>query len=149
MEVENVQQVQEFSGALTERKRFPAICTVLCLLALVGPLYVITVSLFYLVFDFLFSNSDTLMMVITIVWSIASIGTIIGSVMLMMKKMKGLYVYSISQAIYLIAAIYIMVTFLGSSEDYDAGIAVIILLVIPSLIFLGLFWMTKLRKYLS
>ncbi|MBC8754771.1 hypothetical protein H2O64_08820 [Kordia sp. YSTF-M3] len=145
--VETIQQVEETNVVPTEKKRFPILYTILCLLTFVGPLHIVLIGLFYLIFGSAAKNIS--MLIIGSLWSISAIGTAVGTILLMMKRKKGLLVYTINQVVYIGTAIYVAIQSFDSRKFEDIGEAILILLVIPSLIFLGIFWFSKFRKYLT
>ncbi len=146
--VENLHQGEETNVAPTGKKRFPVIYIILCLLSFVGPLHVIAITVFYLFFGTLFNSTTTEITILTIIWSIVSIGSFIGTILLMRRLKKGLVLYTINQAIYIVVAIYLAILAFGNTKNQGLGEAIIVLLVVPAIAFLAVFWFSKLRKYL-
>ena len=68
--------------------------------------------------------------------------------MLFKKRKKGLVIYTINQVVYILTAIYVAKQCLDSDRIEGIGEVILVLLVLPALIFLGVFWFSKFRNYL-
>ncbi|MFK7747096.1 MAG: hypothetical protein AB8B65_01765 [Kordia sp.] len=142
----NVVYVQKSDNA-------PAILIILGIFTILGSLVLMTYFLFFysvassvssIASDFTSENVQ-LLPFISYLYAPACVGTLIGAVMMITKKMKGLYVYSICQVVFIFAYI------INNSSYAFAGdfFVYTLLLLVPSLLFLGLYWSKDIKKHLS
>ncbi|WP_202857212.1 zinc ribbon domain-containing protein [Fulvivirga marina] len=78
-------------------------------------------------------------------WS--SGGTLIGAIMMLQKKINGLYVYSISQVIYLITIV--VASFSYGDVSAEIAFFVAMCFFLPSLVMLYLYWLKVVRQHLN
>jgi len=84
------------------------------------------------------------------IFLISGMGTFVGAIMMIMRKLSGLYVYTLFQSLYIITAFYAALTYSLASGFIGLlafGIAGFFL--IPSAAFLGMFWLSVNRNHLS
>jgi hypothetical protein len=119
----------------------------LCVLTIIGSVFTIGRALLYELVSSMSHGSDY-----SRGWTYAgsAIGTIIGAILMLKKKLIGLYTYSFFQIIYIITVI--IATFShsntsGATSDWVFGISMLFL--IPSIIFLILYWTKMIRKHLA
>lgn len=141
------QTVQNQNVPSRNRKRFPAIYTLLLVLAIIGPLHIIGITAAFLFFGFLFKSYDAYLTIGTI-WLIVSLLTCISIILLMLKRKKGLRLYVFSQVLYIIVAVIAALIISSEPRTNDVEYAIIILFIIPAIIFLIIFRSKRFRKYL-
>ena len=84
------------------------------------------------------------------IYAIANIGTLTGAVMMLQRKLLGLHIYTVSQVVYIGSVIY--TTFIYSDEFDGAGelaFVISLLFLLPSILFLVLYWLDVNRRVLS
>lgn len=116
---------------------------VLCTLTIIGSIFTIVRALFYEMASMLASDSNYYR---GWIYAISGIGTLVGAFMMMQRKLDGLYVYSVSQIIYLITVI---IASLSYGSNNAISIIVAMFFFIPSAIFLLLFWTKNIKKCLQ
>lgn len=144
--VENFQQYETTTVITAEKQRLPTVYKILCILSFIGPVHVVLIGLFYLIFGA--ALKDISLLIIGVLWSASSVGTGIGAIMLLKKLNKGLFVYTLNQVVYVSTAIYVAIITIISPKTEGLGGLIFVFLVTPSLIFLGIFWYSKLRTHL-
>jgi drug/metabolite transporter superfamily protein YnfA len=88
----------------------------------------------------------------------SAIGTLVGAIMMLQRKLKGLYVYSAFQGIYIITVLVASFSYSDTFDSFDggngneasllaSGIAMFFLL--PSILFLILYWTNMIKKHLT
>jgi len=125
-----------------------SILIVLGILTIIGSLFTIARAYFYEIIS-LFDTEHYYYR--GYIYAGTSIGTIIGAIIIMQKKKYGLYIYSACQVIYIITVIY--ATFLYKDDDFfkdsnELAITIALFFLIPSIIFLVLYWSIMVRKHL-
>lgn len=145
-QVQETQQVQEeVSTAYQEtRNKPPVIIIVLAILTICGSIFTIGRAVLYEFFGSV-TNDDGIMIRAGI-YVFASIGTIAGAIMMLLKKMKGLYVYTVCQVIYIAAATFAAVA--HNSKENLASV-IFVFFVAPSILFLIFYWIKDVRKHLT
>ena len=118
--------------------------TVLCILTIVGSVFTMWRGLLYEAVAGVADNDEFIRGWIYI---ISSIGTIVGAIFMLNKKINGLYIYTFSQVIYLITVVYATIIYV---EDFG-GFALIIssMFFVPSACFLIVYWSKNMQKQLS
>lgn len=128
---------------------------VLCVFTIIGSVFTIGRAFFYEMVSMMDESSHYLR---GWVYAISAIGTLVGAIMMIQKKLKGLYVYSAFQGIYIIT---VLVASFSYSDVFDglnggngngvsflaSGIAMFFLL--PSILFLILYWTNMIKKQLK
>lgn len=130
----------------SKKKRNRVFLIVLCVFTIIGSLFGILRGIFYQ--DVITSNGyDRGWTYIA-----ANLGTMIGAILMIYnKKVSGLYVYSICQILYLYTVwvasnSYTDVKYLGDLSELASFISMVFL--IPSILFLILYWLPINRKHL-
>ena len=108
----------------------PSGVKILCILTIVGSIFGIFRGLIYF-------EGDEGMVFRAVFYILSSLGTIAGAIMMLSKKLSGLYLYSASQIIYICTAM-----FASSTYDDYWGLTgfVTMIFVAPAVIFLILYW---------
>ncbi len=141
---------------LNESKGSTAFLTALCVLTIIGSIFTMGRAYLYE----MISSIGNPNYIRGWIYGISSIGTLIGAVLMIQQKLKGLYIYSISQGIYILtvfaASFSYGDTFNFASKSRQAesfanslasGIAMLFL--IPSIVFLILYWTNMIKKHLT
>jgi len=84
------------------------------------------------------------------IYSITAIVTIAGAVMMLMKHLKGLYVYTVGQAIYILTCFWATSVYMNDPDFGGEGIVIAIasVFIVPAIIFLILFWTDDCKRVL-
>ena len=113
---------------------------ILCTLTIIGSLLTMGRALFYEIFARVVNGS---LQYRGWIYFFSSIGTMTGAVIMSVHKSKnGLYVYSISQIIYIITVV--IATFSHDEfgkQTYQLAITIALFFLVPSIIFLILYWL--------
>ena len=85
------------------------------------------------------------------IYAVTGIGTLVGAIMMLSRKLDGLYVYTVAQVIYIIAVAVAALSYEQFDEEVVTALSsfVAALFIIPSIIFLILYWIDPVRKYLK
>lgn len=143
-------------GAVTQQKSNSTFLLVLCILTIVGSLFTIGRAYIY---ELVSMIDDSHFYYRGYIYMGTSVGTLVGAIMMLNKKLMGLYVYTIFQVIYIITVIVASGSygdaFDGSSIEHGSnpfdGLAVFIALVflVPSIAFLVMYWTNMIKKHLN
>jgi len=80
----------------------------------------------------------------------SAIGTIVGAFMMIQKKMRGLYIYSIFQIIYILTVIIASFSYGSHGEALSlVAIGMSMFFIVPSILFLVLYWTDIVKRNLS
>jgi glucose dehydrogenase len=82
------------------------------------------------------------------IYILANIGTLIGAIMILKNKRSGLHLYTVSQTVYIITVIY-ATTIYESSDFGGFAFLVSMLFLVPSIVFLILYWQKTITKHLN
>ncbi|MCT4580534.1 MAG: hypothetical protein N4A35_03880 [Flavobacteriales bacterium] len=123
----------------------------LCILTIVGSIFTMARAFLYEIVSMIDNNSDYYR---GWIYGLTSVGTLIGAVLMIQKLLIGLYVYSIAQVLYIITVILAVYSYqyaFGPHDNNSIFIATTIALIflIPSIIFLVLYWTNMIKKHLS
>lgn len=120
---------------------------ILCILTLVGSVFQLFRGMLYELVAAADNNSEYIR---GWIYSITAIVTIIGAIMMLQKQLKGLYVYTAGQAIYLLTCFWATSVYLEDVTDSDRILVWIIssIFIIPAIIFMILFWMDECKRVL-
>jgi hypothetical protein len=136
---------------VTREKSNASFLIVLCTLTIIGSIFTIARAYLYEMVAMMDSGFDY---VRGWIYAGSGIGTLIGAVLMIQRKLLGLYVYSIFQVIYIITVIVASFSYGNVMEEYGDEInliasAIAMFFIIPSLAFLGLYWTNMVRKHLN
>ncbi|MEM6718176.1 MAG: hypothetical protein AAF611_02570 [Bacteroidota bacterium] len=131
----------------------PAILIILGVLTILGSLILMTYFLFFYSLasaasDFasdITNQNVEILPFLSYLYAPACIGTLIGAVMMITKKKKGLMLYTICQITFILVYIINNVSFAFAGEFFTYTL----LLLVPSVLFLVLYWSKDIKKHLS
>jgi hypothetical protein len=83
------------------------------------------------------------------IYIITNIGTLVGAIIMLMRKKNGLHLYTVSQSIYILTVIYTTMVYESSSYFGGYAIAISTLFLVPSILFLILYWQNINTKHLE
>lgn len=118
----------------TSQNRDATFLIVLCVLTIVGSALTILRAYFYEIISELDSHNTYIR---GWIYGASAIGTLIGAIIMIQRKLNGLYIYTVSQVIYIITVIVASFSY-GDFNDLASFIAMFFL--IPSIAFLVLYW---------
>tara|TARA_R110002073_G_scaffold8207_3_gene45737 strand:+ start:20924 stop:21436 length:513 start_codon:yes stop_codon:yes gene_type:complete len=126
----------------------PTFLTTLCILTLVGSLIGIYRGLLYQTFasGSHFGNAEYIR---GWLYVLVNLGTIIGAIVLLNKKSLGLYIYSVSQVLYLILIIWATSVYFGDKYTDQLALTISAFFFLPSLAFLIIYWTKPIRNNLQ
>ena len=124
---------------------------VLCVLTIIGSVFTIGRAFLYEMVSMMDDGSNY---VRGWVYAGTSVGTLIGAVMMIQRKLQGLYIYTISQIIYILT---VMVASLSYGDEFGKfgdeatflASAIAMFFILPSLLFLILYWTNMVKKHLK
>jgi hypothetical protein len=138
---------QKISLANATVKEPATFLVALCVLTILGSVFGIARGFIYEVVSELDSGGNYYRGYIYI---LTNIGTLVGAIIMLRRRLSGLYIYTACQIIYIL-------TVFGASLSYDdlfdgsgviaSGISALFL--VPSIVFLILYWLNMNRKHLS
>lgn len=120
---------------------------VLCVLTIIGSVFTIGRAYLYEMVSMMDGHSNYIR---GWIYAGSALGTLVGAIMMIQKKLNGLYIYSAFQGIYIITVL--VASFSYSDKGRSAsllasGIAMFFLL--PSILFLILYWTNMIKKHLN
>lgn len=137
-------------SSVPNKRASSATLNTLCILTLIGSVFTILRALIYLTIAS--EESWDLMAIRGTLYLLTSIGTIIGAVGMLSKKMSGLHIYTVSQVIYLITVFFALSYYIDEIGDLlGAQFAVLVAMffVIPSVTILALYWTQMVKQHLK
>jgi len=133
-----------------EKPSSSALLITLCVLTLIGLVFTILRAFLYLAIAS--GASLDAMTIRGALYLLTSIGTISGAVLMLSKKMVGLRIYTISQAIYLLTVLAALGYYIEEIGDFLGGeyaILVAMFFIVPSVLILALYWTDTARQHLK
>ena len=135
-----------------EKHNKPVTLIVLCVLTICGSLFTVLRALIYEFFAAIADDEGIAMR--GIIYILTSAGTITGAILMLGKRLAGLYVYTISQVIYIVTIFVAAFSYtdkfsLTPSGSRDLSTIIIFYFGIPSIIFLVVYWLSDIRKDLK
>jgi hypothetical protein len=116
---------------------------ILAILTICGSLFTIWRATLYDIFGS--ATQDFGIQVRSTIYILTSFGTITGAIMMLLRKINGLYLYTFCQVLYIVTAII-------ASTQYDVNESlastVLFFFVAPAILFLVFYWMEDVRKHL-
>ncbi|MCH2194334.1 hypothetical protein [Kordia sp.] len=133
---------QEREVVYVERTGAPTMLTILVIFTIIGSLFSMGKSLFYDTVEsyFGFGGSYTYW-----IYAATCVGTMFGAIMMLSKKKNGLYIYSACQVIFV--AMFVLSRIPSGTTYYSTSYTMLVAL--PALIFLALYWSKDIRDYLT
>ena len=123
----------------------------LCVLTIIGSAFTIARAYLYEMVSMMGNSSNYLR---GWIYAGSGIGTLVGAIMMIQRKLNGLYIYSVFQIIYIIT---VLIASFSYGDEFGShgkeasllasGIAMFFLL--PSILFLILYWTNMIKKYLK
>ncbi|MCW4470707.1 hypothetical protein OGH69_17175 [Flavobacterium sp. MFBS3-15] len=131
----------------SREKESSTLLMVLCILTVIGSVFQMFRGMLYEMVANADNNNEYIR---GWIYSITAVVTIIGAIMMFQKQLKGLYVYTAGQAIYLLTCFWATSVYLDDVTDSDRILVWIIssIFIIPAIIFLILFWMDDCKRVL-
>lgn len=124
---------------------------VLCVLTIIGSVF--TIGRAYL-YEMVSMMDDSSNYVRGWVYAGSAVGTLVGAILMIQRKLTGLYVYTVSQIIYILAVIVASLSYgdeFGSFGDEATFLAsaIAMFFLLPSILFLILYWTNMVKKHLK
>lgn len=141
---------QRITAVQSDKRASSSFLTVLCILTIIGSIFTIGRAYLYEMVSMMDGNHNYYR---GWIYALSSIGTLVGAWLMLQKKRKGLIVYTLFQTVYIITVIIASLsytdTIFGGQSDTEvrllaSGIAMFFLL--PSLLFLILYWTPMIKK---
>lgn len=120
-----------------------SLLTVLCVLTILGSIFTIGRALLYEMFSEFDQNSEYIR---GWIYAASAIGTLVGAALMLKKQLRGLYIYTIFQIIYLIT---VVIASLSYGEFNDVAFIIALFFLVPSILFLVLYWTNSVKKHMS
>ena len=137
---------QKISVTNTTRNEPAYFLVALCILTILGSLFGIARGWLYEVFSELDTGSNYYR---GWIYVITNIGTLVGAIIMLNRKLLGLYIYTATQIGYILTVISASLSydevFKGSGE---IALGISLLFLVPSIAFLVLYWLNLNRKHL-
>ena len=124
---------------------------VLCVLTIIGSVF--TIGRAYL-YEMVSMMDDSSNYVRGWVYAGSAVGTLVGAILMIQRKLTGLYVYTVSQIIYILAVIVASLSYgdefgkFGDEATFLAS-AIAMFFLLPSILFLILYWTNMVKKHLN
>lgn len=135
-------------NSLVEKKENASFLVVLCVLTIIGSAFTMARAFLYEIISFSMDEHNYLR---GWIYAGTSIGTLVGAIMMLQRKLIGLHIYSVAQIIYIltvIAAAFSYDDVFGSDASLIA-LGIGMFFVIPSIIFLILYWTNMVKRHLK
>lgn len=125
---------------------------VLCVLTIIGSVFTIGRAYLYEMVSMMGGHSNYIR---GWIYAGSSVGTLVGAIMMTQRKLNGLYFYSAFQGIYIITVLVASFSYSDAFGNFGggneasllaSGIAMFFLL--PSILFLILYWTNMIKKHL-
>ena len=125
-------------------KKDSALITVLCILTIIGSLFGILRGWLYELVSTVGHNDYFRGWI----YIFANIGTLVGAILMLKRKKSGLNLYTVFQSIYILTVIYATIVY--EVSDFE-GLAIVLSMffLIPSIVFLILYWKKMNTKHLN
>lgn len=117
--------------------------TLLCILTIVGSLFGIARGWIYEIVSTIGNDGYFRGWI----YIITNIGTLIGAIIMLNRKKIGLQLYTVSQSIYILTVIFATIVY-ESSYFGGFALAISMLFLVPSILFLILYWQNTNTKHL-
>ena len=119
----------------------------MCVLTIIGSVFTIGRAYLYETVSMMDGHSNYIR---GWIYAGSAVGTLVGAIMMIQKKLNGLYIYSAFQGIYIITVLVASFSYSdkgNSASLLASGIAMFFLL--PSILFLILYWTNMIKKQLK
>ncbi len=138
---------------INHQKNNTTFLNVLCILTIIGSVFTIGRAYLYEIISMMDENSNYIR---GWIYAGSAVGTLVGAIMMIQRKLNGLYLYSVFQGMYIITVIVASFSY-GDAFDslhgdnratlLTSGIAMFFLL--PSILFIILYWTNMIKKHLK
>ncbi len=141
------------ANIVNQQKSNASFLIVLCVLTIIGSVFTIGRAYLYEMVSMMDEHSNYIR---GWIYAGSAVGTLAGAIMMIQRKLNGLYIYSAFQGIYIIT---VLVASFSYSDAFGSqgkgneasllasGIAMFFLL--PSILFLILYWTNMIKKHLK
>lgn len=133
---------QKGNVVYVEKTGPPTMLTILVIFTIIGSLFSMGKSLFFdTVESYIgFGGSYTYY-----IYAATCVGTMVGAVLMLSKKLNGLYIYTVCQVLFIL--MFVLGRIPSENVYYSTGYTLLVAL--PAVIFLILYWSKEVRKYLG
>jgi hypothetical protein len=135
------------------QKSNPTFLMVLCVLTIIGSVFTIGRAYLYEMSSLLGAHSNYIRGWIYVG---SSVGTLAGAIMMIKRKLDGLYIYSASQVINIITVLVASFSYsaafrnsVGCNEDLLLASGIALFFAAPSIVFLVLYWTDMIKQHLK
>lgn len=119
-----------------------AFLKVLCVLTITGSVIAIASTIFNVIANSYFEGYDKTLPLLT---GLTCVGTLTGAIFMLRRNMAGLYIYTVSQSLYIILLLMPVFSFWGSNARLSTTL---IYSVLPSSAFIVMYWLRVNRQAL-
>ena len=135
------------SKSIPVQKKTSTKLKILCALTILGSIFTIGRALLYEIIAHSTNNDEYIR---GWIYGLSSIATIIGAIQMLNKKETGLITYTIGQTVYLLTVIWAASVYVSlMHNDIIFLIIISMTFMIPTIIFLWLYWTQSIRSQLS
>ncbi len=127
----------------TVKKENTGLLVTLSVLSIIGSVFGIGRGLLYEAVSSLDADSEYIR---GYIYVYANLGSLIGIIMVLSKKIWGLYIYSISQVVYIVTVIWAAMSY---EVESSFAVALSSFFLLPSAVFVFLFWSKDIKNKLS
>jgi hypothetical protein len=117
--------------------------TILCILTIVGSLFGMARGWIYEIVSTVGNDGYFRGWI----YIITNIGTLVGAIMMLNRKKSGLLLYTVSQSVYILTVIFATMIY-ESSYFGGYALAISMLFLVPSILFLIFYWQNTITKHL-
>jgi len=141
------------ANIVNQQKSNASFLIVLCVLTIIGSVFTIGRAYLYEMVSMMDEHSNYIR---GWIYAGSAVGTLAGAIMMMQRKLNGLYIYSAFQGIYIITVLVASFSYSDAFGSHGkgneasllaSGIAMFFLL--PSILFLILYWTNMIKKHLK
>jgi hypothetical protein len=143
------------ANSINQQRSNASFLMVLCVLTIIGSVFTIGRAYLYEMVSMMGESNNYFR---GWIYAGSAIGTLVGAIMMIERKLKGLYVYSAFQGIYIITVLVATFSYSDAFDSFNgsngneasllaSGIAMFFLL--PSILFLILYWTNMIKKHLK
>lgn len=118
---------------------------ILCILTIIGSIFGIARGWVYELISNIGENDEYFR---SWIYIITNVGTLVGAILMLERKKRGLHLYTISQSIYILTVIYTTFVY-GDLHMNEFVLGVSMLFLVPSILFLILYWQNNTRMHLQ
>lgn len=142
------------ANSVTQHKSDTSFSIVLCVLTIIGSVFTIGRAYLYEMVSMMGNGHSNYIR--GWIYAGSAVGTLVGAIMMIQRKLNGLYIYSAFQLIYIITVLVASFSYSSAfdffgSTDADSLLAsgIAMFFVLPSILFLILYWTKMIKKHLK